>query len=273
MNNYIEILIQHITEAQQEILVALLENTGYSGFETNDNDLKAFIPQADFDKAILDHLAQEAGFTYSVQEIKEQNWNALWESNFDPVVVDDFVTVRASFHAPAQGTEHEILITPKMSFGTGHHATTFMMMQQMRHLDFHNKTVFDFGTGTGVLAILAEKLGAKNIMAIDNDDWSIENAKENIAANGVTKITIEKAGNAASLFRYDIVLANINKNVITGNAATLNEILNPSAGYLLLSGLLADDEEEITDVFSSFGLHHLNTQHKAQWISMLWSRG
>lgn len=273
MDNYIEILIEHITEAQQEMLVALLENIGFNGFESNDNDLKAFIPQTDFDRAILNDLAQEAGFTYLLQEIKAQNWNALWEANFDPVLVDDFVTVRASFHAPAKGTEHEILITPKMSFGTGHHATTFMMIRQMRDLGFKDKKVLDFGTGTGVLAILAEKLGAQSVTAIDNDDWSIENALENIATNNATKIRIAKAENAASALRYDIVLANINKNVITANSDTLNEVLNPSAGYLLLSGLLADDEEEITDIFSASGLHHVNTQHKAQWISMLWSRG
>lgn len=273
MKNYIEIYIQHITEMQQEILIALLENIGFSGFETNDNDLKAFVEQSGFNEATLNELAQDMGFTYTLTHIAGQNWNALWESNFEPVTVDDFVTIRAAFHEPAQATKYEILITPKMSFGTGHHATTFMMVQQMRALDFKDKAVLDFGTGTGVLAILAEKSGARNITAIDNDDWSIENARENIIANNAAKIIVDKAENASSALRYDIILANINKNVITENAATLNEVMNPSAGCLLLSGLLGSDEEDIIDLFSAFGLRHVNTQHKAQWISMLWSRG
>ncbi len=135
---------------------------------------------------MLNDLTSSLQLSFSKTIIEETNWNQVWESNFDPVIVDDFVAVRAHFHEPIKNVQHEIVITPKMSFGTGHHATTYMMMQQMRELDFAGKNVFDFGTGTGVLAILAEKLGAQKVIAIDNDDWSIENADENVKRNNCT---------------------------------------------------------------------------------------
>ena len=125
-------------------------------------------------------------FIFKETLIPEANWNQVWESNFDPVIVDDFVAIRADFHEPVKGVSLEIIITPKMSFGTGHHATTYMMIEQMRELDFTGKSVFDFGTGTGVLAILAEKLGANKVIAVDNDEWSIENAEENFEKNNCT---------------------------------------------------------------------------------------
>ncbi len=272
MKNYIELIIENISAEQSDILLALLSENGFDGFEQDENNLKAFINEQDFDEAAIKTLADELQFQYLLNKIEEQNWNALWESNFEPVVVDDFVSVRANFHQPNESAQHEILITPKMSFGTGHHATTFMMMQQMRPLDFNAKSVFDFGTGTGVLAILAEKLGAEKIIAVDNDDWSIENAKENVQANDAHKIDVIKNDDASSEKQFDIVLANINKNVILSNAQTLNDVLNKQQGFLLLSGLLAEDEADIFQTFSAFDLQHLNTQHRAQWISMLWSR-
>ena len=128
---------------------------------------------------------------FSETTIEETNWNQVWESSFEPVVVDDFVAVRADFHEPIKGIKHEIVITPKMSFGTGHHATTYMMLEQMGKLDFKDKRVLDFGTGTGVLAILAEKMGAKKIIAIDNDEWSIENANENIKRNNCVAVELK----------------------------------------------------------------------------------
>ncbi len=150
-----------------------------------------------------------------IAAIEKQNWNALWESNFEPVQVDDFVGVRAGFHAPFGGVvEHDIVITPKMSFGTGHHGTTYCVMQLMRGIDFANKSVFDFGTGTGILAILAQKLGAGPVLAVDNDDWCIENASENIIVNNTQSIEIEKVNDANLNKKFNIIIANINKNII-----------------------------------------------------------
>src|SRR5205085_7037613 len=137
-----------------------------------------------------------------------------WEKNFERVIIDDFVAIRAPFHKPIQKVTHEIVITPKMSFGTGHHATTFMMIQQMQDVDFKNKKVLDFGTGTGILAILAEKLGATKITAIDNDEWSISNANENIKTNNCRNIQLLLSDSPMLSQKFDVILANINKSVI-----------------------------------------------------------
>jgi ribosomal protein L11 methyltransferase len=269
MKTYTEIIIEHINREKSELLIALLDELGFNGFEETDNSLKAFINTELYDENELRKLAAEAQFDFRLENIEDQNWNALWESNFAPVVVDDFVAVRAIFHQQKFDVEHEILITPKMSFGTGHHATTFMMIQQMRHLNFGLKNVLDFGTGTGVLAILAEMLGASEIIALDNDDWSIENALENVEANHCRKIKIEKAHTALTEDKYAIILANINKNVIIANAETLVNQLCKN-GILLLSGLLLEDENDIIQTFSMSGLRHKNTEKRAQWISMIW---
>ena len=148
MTQYIQIEIRNISPEQSDMLIAELNVIGFDGFEEEENVLKAFIPAKDFDGGSVNEIAQKHAVTYIKSHIEETNWNAVWESNFQPVVVDDFVGIRANFHEPINGVEHEIVITPKMSFGTGHHATTFLMIQQMRDIDFSGKTIFDFGTGT-----------------------------------------------------------------------------------------------------------------------------
>lgn len=255
---------------QRDILIALLADAGYSGFEEEENSLRAFIPEKNYAPDELLQIAGKPDCSFTASRIESQNWNALWESNFPPVIVDDFVAVRAGFHPPATGVQHEIIITPKMSFGTGHHATTHMMISMMQHQDFTGKKVFDFGTGTGVLAILAEKLGAAEVLAIDNDDWSVTNAIENIALNACERIRIEKADSAAPADKSDIILANINKNVILENLVLLKQELKPS-GRLLLSGLLNEDEKDILDAAAAVGLQFLDITDKQQWICLLFT--
>jgi ribosomal protein L11 methyltransferase len=153
-----------------------------------------------------------------------------------------------------------------MSFGTGHHATTYMMIEQMRNIVFKNKTVFDFGTGTGILAILAEKLGAKSILAIDNDEWSINNAKENIEENNCRKIELVLTANLPQN-KFDIVLANINKNIILQYLKEIKDLL-PANGQLLVSGLLSEDENDILNSALKFNLKHVNTSRRVKWISI-----
>jgi ribosomal protein L11 methyltransferase len=190
---YIQIEFSEISIKQAEILIAVLSGSGFEGFEEEANNLKAFIRANDFDETILDRVILQFNTPFSKSIIKETNRNQLWESNFQPVVIEDlilrkrWVSIRADFHKPIAGVEHEIIITPKMSFGTGHHATTCMMIQQMSEIDFKGKTVFDFGTGTGILSILAEKSGATKIVAIDNDEWSIKNAAQNLQLNNCYK--------------------------------------------------------------------------------------
>jgi len=266
MSNYTEITISAEEESIRELLIAQLSAIGYEGFEESDTMLKAFIPEADFSEIKLDNLFNKYSLRYSKSIIKKQNWNELWESNFKPIQVDDFVGIRAGFHSPFENVAHQIVITPKMSFGTGHHATTYMVMQMMRELDFTGKSVFDFGTGTGILAILAEKLGATKILAVDNDDWCIENALENILINGCQCIDIEKITHPVFGQKFDIILANIDKNIILGNLHSLREGL-ATGGQLLLSGLLVEDENDILVACPSLSLRHKQTIERNGWIA------
>jgi ribosomal protein L11 methyltransferase len=265
--NYIRILFSNVNAERQEVLVAILSEAGYIGFEQTEQELSAYIGEKEFDHDILEEISVNLRSGYEKSIIPAQNWNTSWETNFQPVIVDDFVVVRAEFHSPIAGIEHEILITPKMSFGTGHHATTYMMLQQMRNITFTGKTVLDFGTGTGVLAIFAEKLGAAEVMAIDNDEWSIQNAKENIIRNDCNKISIARTDTPYSADRSDIILANINKNILVDNMKTLASQLAPS-GILLLSGLLLNDEDDISLAAKTSGLLLSGRSIKDNWLCL-----
>lgn len=267
MENCIEIIIETPDEETKEMIMALLAAADFDGFEETENFLKAYCAQQKFDEVLLNEILQPFDVKFKTTIIAAQNWNAVWESNFEPVVIEDFVAVRASFHKKITGVLHEIVITPKMSFGTGHHATTFMMMQQMHALDFENKTVFDFGTGTGILAILAEKLGAKKVFAIDNDEWSFENASENIVQNNCSKINLQLLDTPQTDETFDIILANINKNIILEYLRALVKIVKQK-GIILLSGLLAEDEADIAFAGASLSLSLQKKLVKDKWICL-----
>jgi ribosomal protein L11 methyltransferase len=265
----VSIIVQE--ESVKEMIMAELAVMGFEGFEETETGLLSYIPAQNFDAAkeaaLLDTLGHY-GLDYTSAAIEKQNWNALWESNFEPVQVDDFVGVRAGFHAPFGGVvEHDIVITPKMSFGTGHHGTTYCVMQLMRGIDFANKSVFDFGTGTGILAILAQKLGAGPVLAVDNDDWCIENASENIIVNNTQSIEIHKVDNAKLNKKFNIIIANINKNIILDNLEFLAAATLPG-GDVLLSGLLTEDEADIQAACLALGWKHQETRTKNNWIAL-----
>jgi ribosomal protein L11 methyltransferase len=252
MSDYIKVEFENLSDEQKEIIIALLTEMNYEGFEEVDDVLKAFISSDIYDENRLKVFEKERKLSFSVSKIENKNWNTHWETNFQPVIINHsinktpWVSIRADFHQPIKDTEHEIIITPKMSFGTGHHATTSMMIRMMAGLDFSGKTVLDFGTGTGILAILSERLGAARVIAIDNDDQSIKNASENFDSNGCSKIQLAEASTANVDIKFDIILANIIKGVILDNlTAFTKEMVN--GGVILLSGLLADDEPEILE--------------------------
>ena len=267
--NHIEIVVEELNSPKIEELIVAFTAIGFDGFEEGENYLKAYISEDKFIEGEIKELSISNGFKYSLNVLKEQNWNESWEKNYDPVIVDDFVSVRATFHEPIQNVQHEILITPKMSFGTGHHATTYLVLKLMSEIDFSNKKVFDFGTGTGILAIMAEKLGAEYVEAVDYDNWCIENAQENIEQNKSSKIKILQKDTAESDINYDIVIANINRNIIIDNLANLDNlaVLN-NKSVLLLSGLLVEDELEITELFENKGWEKLKTLNKNGWIAL-----
>ena len=253
---------------QSEQLIALLSDLEFEGFEESENSLKAFIPESVFNKNDFDNVTALFPSLVFTQTIVENiNWNQKWEESFEPVVVDNFVAIRAHFHQPIQNVQHEIIITPKMSFGTGHHGTTYIMMQHMQQLDFAGKTVLDFGTGTGVLAILAEKLGAKNVLGIDIDEWSIINAKENLLQNNCTKITIEEHDTIPLKHEFDVILANINLNVITANLSSIVAVANKGC-IIIFSGFLKENEIQIQAEFKNVGLRYLSILQKGEWIAI-----
>lgn len=267
MDQYTKIEISVNDEAIREILIAELSEIGYAGFEETDAALNAYIDESSYHQTTLDAVLGKYHLAHSKSIIEKQNWNALWESNFEPVQVADFVGVRAGFHPPMTGVRHEIIITPKMSFGTGHHGTTFSVMKLMESIDFQGKSVFDFGTGTGILAILAERLGATEILAVDNDPWCIENASENSLINQCKYIDIQLFDTAKTNQQYDIVIANINKNIILDNLSLLGKAVKPG-GDILLSGLLVMDESDILTACKTLGWSHQQTLTKEGWIAL-----
>jgi len=273
MADYTQIEFEHLSTGQKEIIIALLSEMKYEGFEEVEDLLKAFIPSAFYDENELTTFCERHGLFFSRSKVEDKNWNTHWESNFHPVIIGHsidnkpWVAVRAMFHEPIVNASHELIITPKMSFGTGHHATTSMMMKMMSELDFTDKMVLDFGTGTGVLAILSEKLGAARIIAIDNDEQSIKNANENLDSNNCSRIQLIEASASYVNIKFDIILANIIKGVILDNlTAFAKQMVN--GGIVLLSGLLADDEREILEKAGSNNLILRKKIEDKNWVCL-----
>ena len=264
--NSIQISIEAAGE-QQDILISELADMGAEGFEQTDSHLIAYFPEQNFPAYEVQQLLN--GYVSAIATLQEKNWNEEWERNFQPVVVGEFCAVRADFHPPVPGVQHEIIITPKMSFGTGHHATTWMMMEQMSAMDFRERSVFDFGTGTGILAILAEKLGASSVTAIDIDEWSVRNTEENIERNGCAKIRVTQSVEIPPQ-TFDLILANINRNIILEYMERLATALKPD-GYILFSGLLEEDREGIHEAAQDCGFQLKNASGRNKWISLLYA--
>jgi len=266
--SYIAITM-HAGAHQTDLLIAQLSEVGYEGFEEQAAALVGYIPETDFDEAVLLEILQPYGVTYTKETILPANWNAVWESNFQPVQVDDFCGIRAAFHPPfSPQPAYEIVITPKMSFGTGHHATTSSMIKLMEAIGFEGKKVFDFGTGTGILAILAEMMGAATADAIDYDEWAVNNTLENIEANKMSKVKVWQADRLDAITeKYDILLANINCNILLQFMGDMRGLVVPG-GRLLLSGILTTDEEKITAAAASHGFVPERKIEKDNWLAL-----
>ena len=273
MNEFIKIEFEFLSNEQKDILIALLSEMNYEGFEEQGDVLKAYISSALYNESDLKNLLDAHQLSFSVTQLENKNWNQFWESNFHPLIVNHPVTkkpwvgIRAEFHEPLNNVEHEIIITPRMSFGTGHHATTLMMIQMMAELDFQQKSVLDFGTGTGILAILAERLGAAKIVALDNDFQSIKNSTENFTSNNCKKIEITQASSAEGNNRYDIIVSNIIRTVILRNLGAFNEQL-VDGGVILLSGLLESDEDAVVKSAEKNGLILSKKTSKENWLGL-----
>ena len=272
--NYYELLFTTIPteDYQQDLLINELGEIGFDTFEEMELGFKAYIPVADFNQQMLDeHLEPYHAmfqFAYEVNLIPQKNWNEVWESNFEPIQIRDKVWIRATFHPHKPEFAYEIVIDPKMAFGTGHHETTSMMMDLMLDADFAGKKVLDMGCGTGILAILASKLGAKDITAIDYDLLCYESTIENSALNSVGNITaICGSKEAIPDEQFDIILANINRNILLDQIARYSEVLK-HGGEIYFSGFYEiPDLDIIKEEASKHGLKYINHQKTKEWVA------
>ncbi len=252
-----------------EILIAHLSAIGFEMFEETETGLKAYIPSNNFiddvETDLIPTYIEGCEISFKKNFIQHQNWNAVWESNFEPEVIAGKIYVRADFHEPQKQYPYEIIIQPKMAFGTGHHPTTALVMEQMLSLDFNNKSVLDMGCGTGILAVLAEKLGASSILAIDNDENAVINTKENIIKNNCKYINVKQGdANTPGSQKFDVVIANINRNIILNDLTLYVQGLNPE-GDLLLSGFYEKDLQMIKDAASENNLLFQKRLVKNEW--------
>lgn len=254
-----------------EILIAELGYAGFESFVETEEGVTAYIQKEEWNQNILEDIqilnSDEFDITYTHEDIEQTNWNAEWEKNFNPIVVDDVCAVRAPFHEKFN-TEYDIIIEPKMSFGTGHHETTHMMIQHILQNDFKDKSVLDMGCGTAVLAILAEMKGAQPIDAIDIDNWCYLNSLENVERNNCKHISVYEG--EASLLKdknYDIIIANINRNILLQDIATYAKCLNTN-GSLFLSGFYEEDIPLIEKECNANNLQHLKTLKRNNWVAL-----
>lgn len=258
-------------EPATEILIAELGNLNFESFIENENGLTAYIQKNDFFEKILDDVfilnSSEFDITFEFKEVAQTNWNAEWEKNFTPIIVDDLVSIRAPFHKNPN-LPFDIVIEPKMSFGTGHHETTFMMIQHLTNLDLEGKTVLDMGCGTGILAIYAEMRGATTLDAIDIDEWCYENSIENVDRNNCKNIAVYK-GDANLLVdkHYDVIIANINRNILLNDIKTYSKNLINN-GTLLLSGFYKEDIELIENECNINNLFFKNHIERNNWVAL-----
>ncbi len=254
-----------------EILIAELGYAGFESFVETEDGVTAYIQKEEWNASILDDIqilnSNEFKINFTFNEIEQTNWNEEWEKNFNPIVVDNVCTVRAPFHEKPN-TQYDIIIEPKMSFGTGHHETTHMMIQHILKNDFTNKTVLDMGCGTGVLAILAEIKGAKLLDAVDYDNWCYLNSLENVERNNCKNITVIE-GDASVLKgrKYDIIIANINRNILLNDLGTYVSCLN-KGGILFLSGFYNDDIPVIQEECEKHMLKFDEKLERNHWVAL-----
>lgn len=257
-----------------EILIAELTEANFDTFLELDNGFEAYVEGDGFDKDRVDDILKKyervTQLHFSFSQIAKRNWNEEWEKSFSPIVVDDKCLIRASFHQADKRYPYEIIITPKMSFGTGHHQTTWLMVRNMLSLDHRDKRVMDAGCGTAILSILASKLGAREVEAFDIDDWSVENGNENTEINQCTNIRIQQGTIVEVELSggFDIILANINKNVLLDELRIYTSYLNPG-GVLLLSGFLTFDIGDILAEANQHDLMEVTRDERESWAALL----
>ena len=261
-----------------EILMAELAEAGFETFMETDKGFEAYVEMENYDKEQLQYVKEkysaQTPLTFSQDRIQKQNWNEEWEKNYEPIVVEDKCLIRADFHKPEKKYLYELIITPKMSFGTGHHQTTYLMIKNQMDIEHRGKRVMDAGCGTAILSVMASKLGAKEIEAFDIDEWSVSNGKDNIDLNGCKNIHQQQGKlselNIAGLF--DVILANINKNVLLDEIKLYKKYLS-AGGLLLLSGFYVEDIPDLVSEGLKYNLRELKRDERENWAALVLVNG
>ncbi len=271
MMEYVQVTLTCLEE-YREILIAELAAIGFDSFLETETGLEGYVLQEQFSRDSFDEVIstyrESAALTVVEGVLPKVNWNEEWEKNYDPIEVGKLVYVRASFHSPQPGFQYEIVINPKMSFGTGHHATTFQLLSLQGNIDHQGKRVLDVGSGTGILAIMAHLLGAKEVEAFDIDSWCVDNGNENFELNGLsTQMGLGTIREVKPKGPYELILANINKNVLLDELAIYTSLLAPH-GILLLSGFYSEDIDDLNQAASLNGLHLTTQSTKDNWAAL-----
>lgn len=272
MKNFIGLQV-NCDEERRELIIAELSLLAFDAFEENDIGVLASCDQKEWNEIEVKEIAEKYDVGYSFKEIEKVNWNEEWEKNYEPVIVDDKCIVRATFHESRPEFPYEIIITPKMSFGTGHHATTNQILKYQLTLDHNDKKVLDVGCGTGALAIMAHKRGASTISAVDIDEWCVENSSENFALNDCAQIKIQLGGinTISKSEKFDIVLANINKNILLDQMSDYAARMAKGA-ILLLSGFYAWEISDLVSEGKKHGLTHIGQSELENWAMVVLSK-
>mgnify|MGYP001360984630 CR=1 FL=1 len=273
---YIEVNfnITPTSETANDVLAAQLAEIGFESFVEQQEGISAYVPIDEFsvDKinSLIEDFILDVNITFSFKEMEDKNWNEEWENNFfKPIVFEDKCVVHSSFHKPEGEFEYDILIDPKMAFGTGHHQTTGLILKEMLNMDFKNKTVLDMGCGTAVLAILASMMGSGDVVAIDIDEWAYNNAVENVALNNINNVRVELGG--AELLgnqSFDIIIANINRNILLRDIPHYANVLNPE-GILMLSGFYEEDIPALRVVCTNHKIELKKSANQDKWAAMI----
>ncbi|MFB6319354.1 50S ribosomal protein L11 methyltransferase [Saccharicrinis sp. FJH54] len=278
MGNFdVKINIPVTNNALTEVLIAFLSDYGFEGFIEEEKQLRAFIPDSAITETelndYLNSLPVQEKLTYEISKLEEKNWNEEWEKNFfQPIRIGDKCLIRSSFHPVQSKTEYEILVDPKMSFGTGHHATTYLMIEELLETELQNKTVLDMGCGTGILAILAAMRGSKNITAIDIDEWAYNNTLENIAINKVHGIEVELGGaEKLGQKQFDVIIANINRNILVEDMKYYAPVLK-AGGNILFSGFYFSDLSIIKVAAENNNLTYHHHKTRSDWTMAVFTK-
>lgn len=276
---YLEFVIpaRSWSTSEKEILFAKMAQIGFEGFVEGENDIQAYIAKESYREELFYQLVDELAtlqikVQYRFHITENQNWNEEWEKKFDPVVIDEEVLIRAPFHDSSDDRPCTLIIEPKMSFGTGHHHTTKLMIREMGKHDLEGKSILDMGCGTGVLGIYACKRGAARVLGVDNDQWAYENALENVDRNEATAMEV-RLGDVGTLKQemFHMILANITRNILVRDLKTYTLHL-VEKGLMLLSGILAEDVQYVLNEAYRCGLDHLNTSEESNWISLTFAK-